>query len=153
VESLSQVGLGIITVVLAVICTIPILLVGVLVVVIRSGVLGDLFRGVGAALHGEDAAEHQAQYVVREVRSRRLERPGVSEIRARLDDEFEAQISDPAVVPPTAQHGAQPLDAAVPAWDSEVDESADDDARRRRRRSAGAYEEDELDAFLDDAEL
>ncbi len=144
-ETVSQWGTGVLVVGGALLCGLLILIGGILVAVLRSGILGDLLAGLGGTVDG--IAE------VPEGRSRRLPRTGSARSRARAlreqaDREFHGQEPEST----DALSGSVPgREAPTRTPESRMD--AANRARERRRRSEFDDFQDELDAFFDDTEL
>lgn len=146
-ESLGQLGNGLLIVGGALLCGVLILIGGILVAVLRSGLIGDVLQGLGGAV-GDYEDEYQPRS---RSRSGGSARSRVQDIRSQYDREFDTQIDtdyEERALP------AQDFEADLGAT-SRVDDRLDRaaQARRRRRRSQMDDYDDEMDAFFDDMEL
>lgn len=154
-----QLGTAAITVICGILCLGGLLVGGVLLVVARSGIFGDLLSGLGAAagrpdeelgqegLFGEDTPDYRGRSSGRKrggggVRS-------AEEIRRQYDQQFNTTV------------GADPNKVRTPPPLPPVDlddssSSPIDPAKRRYKRRFSDEEaefDDEIDSFIDDLEL
>jgi hypothetical protein len=154
-ESLPQIGTAAVVVICAGLCLVAILIGGVLLLIVRSGILGDLASGAGAALGrrdkdlGDAGLWGQDEAIPEYRRRRSVGSRSAADIRAQYDQQFIAQVGgrlgDAAPPPPTPDQDVDP--SVLP--DS-------DPARRRHKRrfqEEDADADDEIDSFIDDLEL
>lgn len=145
-DSVSQWGTGLLLVGGALLCGLLILIGGILVAVLRSGILGDLLAGLGGAVDMiGDEPEGRSRVLPRAGRARARARA----VREKVDQEFHgADAADhPAASDFNLDTGAPSVEESLPRQD------AASRARERRRRSEFDDFQDELDAFFDDTEL
>lgn len=148
-ETVNQWGSGLLIVGGALLCGLLILVGGVIVAVLRTGIVGDLLAGLGGAVGAyEDTPEAS---------SRRIPRTGSARSRARAlreqaDREFYNQVGEEGE-PPDRGNDRVELGAVERSVRPRDTFDAASRARSRRRRSEVDDFEDELDAFLDDTEL
>ncbi len=154
-ESVPPIGTTAVVVIGAVACLGLIILGGVLWVVVRSGIFGDVLGGLGVALGRSDKdlgdaglfGEDTPDYRPRPRRSGG--RRNAADIRARYDQQFDARLGG----------GEQGAVRPPPAPPSRLDEPSDrPDEASKRRYKRRFYEEDadrddEIDSFIDDLEL
>ncbi len=151
-----QLGTAAITIICAVLCAGALLIGGVLFVVARSGILGDVFGGLGVALGRQDEdlgqdgglfGEDTAGYGGR--KRKRGGARSVEEIRQQYDRQFNANIgADPDEGRTSPPMPSVDLDDTQP--------SGPDPAKRRYKRrfsEENADLDDEIDSFIDDFEL
>ncbi|GAB4575446.1 MAG: hypothetical protein Kow0077_26980 [Anaerolineae bacterium] len=138
-ETVGQITGGALLIGLAILCGLAIFVLGVIIAIVRSGVLADLLAGLSgtASLINDDPAPMPATR-----RQGGDARKRAAQVRAQIEREF---------------YGDQPPPRDRPSADSPPSEGGlpelERDKRAWRRRSREDDRDDELDAFLDDMEL
>lgn len=137
-ESLSQVGLATVVLLCAGLCLGAVVILGVVLWLSRSGVVGGLLEGLGAAVRGEEDAGLPAGERPRASFYRGRRRRDVDSIRAEYDRRFQAQTGEES-----------------PLGDLEDAEQRPAYKRRykRRFREENPDWDDEMDFYFDETEL
>jgi len=135
VETLSQISVVTLTLLCAGLCVVGILVGGLGLLVVRSGLFGGLLGGLRDTLAGQ---EEEPVGRIPVARARRSSLSSVDDIRARYDRQFYGEIEGEDAV------------GDFPERDVSVQ---DREPYKRRFREENADFDDEMDAFFDDMEL
>ncbi len=146
--SIAELGTGLGIVIVAVLCGGLILLGGIVLVIVRSGILGTLLSGLGGIVAPDDGGDVSVS-AGHARRRGRAARARAAEIRARYEREFDPQAADLTVRPA----GTTPVRPVTPPGEPALPEADGWIEPAPRRRSARDDYDDELDAYLEESEL